>query len=158
MLPVLRDRPYLVFCLLYAVATTQFAILEVAVPLWVVQETSAPTWVIAAVFFLNTAVVAVFQVSASRGTEEVEPAAVALRTSGWLVLAACVVFAASAGPGPVVAVVLLLVGASIHVVGEMRQSAGGWGSPSGWLRTRCRGSTKGCSARAWPRPTRSARC
>ena len=103
-LPVLRDRPYVAFCLLYAVATTQFAILEVAVPLWVVQETSAPTWVIAAVFFLNTAVVAIFQVSASRGTEEVEPAALALRTSGWLVLAACVVFALSAGPGPVVAV------------------------------------------------------
>jgi MFS family permease len=126
-LPVLRDRPYVAFCLLYAVATTQFAILEVAVPLWVVQDTSAPTWVIAAVFFLNTAVVAVFQVSASRGTEEVEPAARVLRTSGWLVLAACVVFAASGGPGPVLAVVLLLVGASIHVLGEMRQSAGGWG-------------------------------
>ena len=44
-----------------------------------------------------------------------------------MVLAACVVFAASARPGPVIAVALLLLGALIHVVGEMRQSAGGWG-------------------------------
>ncbi len=126
-LPVLRDKPYVAFCLLFAVASVQFTLLEVAVPLWVVTETSAPTWSIAAVMFLNTAVVAVFQVPASRGTEEVGAAAVALRTSGWVVLAACAVFAASAGPGPVLAVVLLLFGALIHVVGEMRQSAGGWG-------------------------------
>ena len=142
-LPVFRDRPYLAFCVLYGIATIQFGILEVAVPLWVVQDTLAPTWTIAAVLFLNTAIVAVFQVRASRGTEEVTPAAAAVRTSGWIVLAACAIFAAASGRGAVAATLILLLGALVHVVGEMRQSAGGWGVAFGLAPDHLQGQYQG---------------
>lgn len=142
-LPVFRDRPYLAFCVLYGVASIQFGILEVAVPLWVVQDTLAPTWTIAAVLFLNTAIVAAFQVRASRGTEEVAPAAVAVRTSGWIVLVACAIFAAASGRGAVAATVILLLGALVHVVGEMRQSAGGWGVAFGLAPDHLQGQYQG---------------
>ncbi|MDX6347368.1 MAG: hypothetical protein QOF84_2158 [Streptomyces sp.] len=64
---------------------------------------------------------------AARRVTGLETAARAVRRSGAVLLASCVVFAMSgAGMAGWVAGVVLLAGASLQVVGEMMQSAGSW--------------------------------
>lgn len=123
----LRDRPYVALTVLNGVLSLHYGLINVVVPLWVVSRTSAPAWVVAAMLLLNATTVALFQVRASRGSEEVAGGARMQRISSFLLLGACVLYALSAGPpSPGVAVAVLLAGAAIHVLGEMQQAAGGW--------------------------------
>jgi hypothetical protein len=93
----------------------------VALPLWIAHRTDAPAWLVGALMVLNTVLVVLGQVRASRGSETVPGAAAAIRRSGWLLLVACLVFAVS---GHVVA---LVVGVIVLTVAEMLHSAGSWG-------------------------------
>ncbi|WP_373283237.1 hypothetical protein [Streptomyces prunicolor] len=79
-----------------------------------------------ALFVLNTGAVMVFQVRTARGITGLASATRAVRRSGWIMLAACAVFALSAGASPWVAVGALVVGAVLQVAAEMGQSAGSW--------------------------------
>jgi MFS family permease len=65
-------------------------------------------------------------VRATRGVATVAAGAGALRRAGLVLAVACLVFAASGAVPAAWAVVLLLAGALVHVVGELLQSAGGW--------------------------------
>jgi MFS family permease len=125
-LAVLRDRPYVAVAAVHAVLALQFGLLDVVLPLWVTRHTEAPTWVVAAVLVLNTVTVVALQVRASRGVATVGQGAGALRRAGLVLAIACAVFAVSGSVPAGWAVVLLLVGALVHVVGELLQSAGGW--------------------------------
>ena len=62
----LRDRPYLVVTVLDGVMAIQYRVLTAAVPLWLVSSTRAPPWSISAVMLVNTAIVVLFQVRASK--------------------------------------------------------------------------------------------
>jgi Major Facilitator Superfamily len=126
-LKALRDSPFLTFVALDGLMTVHGSILEVAIPLWITTHTGAPTWVAAACFILNTAMVVLLQVRTSRGTETVPGSVRATRSAGLLVAASCVVFAVSSGHSAVPATALLLLAAFVHVLGELRHSAAGWG-------------------------------
>lgn len=126
-LTALRDRPYLTFVALDGVMAVHTSILEVAIPLWITTHTGAPTWVTAACFILNTAMVVLLQVRTSRGTETIPGSIRATRSAGLLVAGSCVVFAASSGRSAVPATILLLAAVFVHVLGELRHSAAGWG-------------------------------
>ncbi|WP_420823294.1 hypothetical protein [Streptomyces fulvoviolaceus] len=89
-------------------------------------RTEAPTWLVSALFVLNTGAVMLFQVRMARGVTGLASATRAVRRSGWVMLAACAVFALSAGASPWVAVGALVAGAVLQVVAEMGQSAGSW--------------------------------
>lgn len=80
----LRDRPYLAVTVLNALLTLQFAVLTVGIPLWVVRETDAPHAVVGATMLLNTVLVVLFQVRATRYTRNLRQAARACRLAGWL--------------------------------------------------------------------------
>jgi MFS family permease len=124
--PVLRDLRYLTFCVLNGLLMTYGAILTVGLPLWIVRHTHAPAWTVAAAFLLNTLLVVVLQVRASHGTGTVRGAARAVRRSGALLLAACLVLASTrALPAPA-AVIVLGAGSVLLTLGEMLQQAGGW--------------------------------
>lgn len=126
-LAVLRDKPYALISLLNMVMLLRMPIISLAIPLWVVQQTQAPEWMVAALMVLNTVAVMAFQVRVSRPVTDLLSASAIVRKSGWILLAACAVFALSGVGVPVwPAVVLLLVGASLLVAGEMMQSAGAW--------------------------------
>lgn len=125
-LAVLRDRPFVVVAAVHSLLALHFALLDVALPLWVVQRTEAPTWVVAVLLLVNTVTVVALQVRATRGIATPGEGAVALRQSGLVLAAACVVFALSGSVDTTLAVVLLVAGALVHVVGELLQSAGGW--------------------------------
>jgi MFS family permease len=125
-LAVLRDRPFVAVTAVHAVLALHFAMLEVALPLWIVRRTEAPKWVVAVVLVVNTVTVVALQVRATRGIATPAQGARALRRAGLVLMAACGVFALSGGVPARAAVALLLLGALVHVSGELLQSAGGW--------------------------------
>ncbi|MDX3454190.1 MFS transporter [Streptomyces sp. ME02-8801-2C] len=125
-LSVLRDRPYVVVTLLNTVLLLRMPLLSLGIPLWITERTDAPAWVVSALFVLNTGAVMVFQVRMARGVSGIASATRAVRRSGWVMLAACAVFALSAGLSPWGAVGVLVAGAVLQVVAEMGQSAGSW--------------------------------
>jgi hypothetical protein len=124
--PVLRDLRYLTVCVLNGLLMTYGAILTVGLPLWIVRRTHAPPWTAAGTFLVSTLLVVTLQVRASRGTDTVPGAAKAVRRSGVLLLAACLVLASTrALPAPA-AIVVLGGGAALLTLGEVLQQAGGW--------------------------------
>lgn len=120
---VLRDRRYLLVSALNGLLMCYFAVLTVALPLWIVR-TGAPRWSVGAFIVLNTVLVVLLQVRASRGAETVTGAAAAVRRAGWALLAACLVFAAS---GLVAPLALIAVGVVTLTAAELWHSAGAWG-------------------------------
>lgn len=126
-LMALRDRPYLAVTALNGLLAVHYGMLEIAVPLWIVTRTEAPRWTVALVFLVNTVSVVLFQVRASRGTENLDAAARASRRSGVLLAGSCLLFAAAAGRSSAVAVAVLVVAALVQVGGELLQAAGSWG-------------------------------
>ncbi|WLW53769.1 MFS transporter [Streptomyces sp. YU58] len=123
---VVRDRPYVLLTLLNTVLLLRMPLLSLGLPLWIAERTDAPTWLVSVLFVLNTGAVMLFQVRMARGIDGRASATRAVRRSGWVMLAACAVFALSAGASPWVAVAVLTVGAVLQVIAEMGQSAGSW--------------------------------
>lgn len=130
-LAVLRDRPYVVVTLLSGIVAMHFVVMELAIPLWIAARTDAPTSMVAVLLVLNTVVVALFQVRLARGADDVMSSARAMVVGCAWIAAGFVVISFSSGAGAAVAVVLLLVGAAVHVVGEMISSGGQWGISMG---------------------------
>lgn len=123
-----RDKPYVALSFLNAVMSMHYMILDIVLPLWVIHYTDAPKVIVAIVFVINTVVVALFQVRASKGTDDVLPAAHAIRTSGFILAASCVLYASSGlTRSGLVAALVLALGGFVHVIGELRQAAGSWG-------------------------------
>jgi hypothetical protein len=122
----LRDRPYLLLTALDGVLAIQFKVLTVALPLWLVAATSAPPWLISGTMLVNTIIVILFQVRASRGINSPAAGARAYRRSGLFFLVACVVISFAAGVPAWAAVTLLLVAVVIHTLGELWHAGGGF--------------------------------
>ncbi|MFF1547922.1 MFS transporter [Streptomyces sp. NPDC058291] len=125
-LGVLRDRPYALVALLNTVLLLRMPLLSLVLPLWITERTGAPVWLVSALFVLNTAAVTVFQVRAARSVSGLESATRAVRRAGWVMCAACAVFALSAGASPWVATGVLVLGSVLQAAAEMGQSAGSW--------------------------------
>jgi MFS family permease len=123
---VLRDRPFAAFALVNALLMMNDSLLTVVLPIWIAQRTNAPVAVYSAIVILNTIMVVLFQVRASRGASDAAGGALALRRAGILLAACCALFALAAGQPPWVAAAILLAGAAVHVLGELLYSAGSW--------------------------------
>ncbi|MGK5738953.1 MFS transporter [Micromonospora sp. URMC 103] len=139
----LRDRPFLAFTVLDGLMSMHFGLLNIALPLWIAGHTSAPHWLISACMLVNTVMVVLFQVRASRGTEDLAGAGRAARRAGAVIAVACALFAASGGVPALVAVPLLLAGALVHVVGELWHAAAGWGISFGLAPAHAQGQYQG---------------
>ncbi|MBU8859435.1 MULTISPECIES: MFS transporter [unclassified Micromonospora] len=139
----LRDRPFLAFTVLDGLMSMHFSLINIALPLWIAGHTTAPKWLISACLLVNTVVVILFQVRASRGTEDLACAGRAARRAGGLLAVACVLFAAGGGVSVAVAVPLLLAGALVHVVGELWHAAAGWGISFGLAPAHAHGQYQG---------------
>ncbi|PWU43722.1 MFS transporter [Micromonospora globispora] len=139
----LRDRPFLAFTVLDGLMSMHFGLLNIALPLWIADHTAAPHWLISACMLVNTVIVVLFQVRASRGTEELAGAGRAARRAGAVIAVACVVFAASGGVSTPAAVTLLLAGSFVHVIGELWHAAAGWGISFGLAPAHAQGQYQG---------------
>jgi MFS family permease len=122
----LADGPYLAVTALCAVQAVQFGLLDVGVPLWIVQHTAAPAALVSAIMITNTAMVVLFQVRATRGTEDVRRALARGRWAGLILCLACLVYGLAHGLPAVAAALVLLVAGVVQTVGELLSSAIGW--------------------------------
>ncbi|MFI6053216.1 MFS transporter [Streptomyces violascens] len=122
----LRDRPYLALTLLDGVMAIQFKVLTVAIPLWLVAATAAPHWLISGTMLLNTVIVIVFQVRASRDVDTPATGALAYRRSGVAFLVSCALISLSAGIPAWAAATLLLSAVVVHTIGELWHAAAGF--------------------------------
>jgi MFS family permease len=122
-----RDPTYLAVASLNAVIAMQFGLQSVGVPLWIAGHTEAPTVMISVLLIVNTILVALLQVRAARGTEDVRVAGRTVRRAGGVLAAACLLYAAAGSLGSVAAVLVLLVAEVIATFGEIWAEAGAWG-------------------------------
>jgi MFS family permease len=122
----LTDLPYLLITLLNGLLSLQFGLLEIGLPLWVVRSTHAPRLTVSAFLVLNTAMVVVLQVRASRGTEDPQRAARICRRAGLLLAVACAAYGYAQGMPALPAVAMLLFGAVAQTIAELLSSAAGW--------------------------------
>ncbi|MFB8236596.1 MFS transporter [Kitasatospora purpeofusca] len=124
---VLADRRYAVVTLVNTVLLLRMPLLSLVIPLWIADRAPQLGWLGSALFVLNTVGVTLFQVRTARAVTGLPSAARAVRQAGAVLLASCAVFALSAAPVPVWATAALLVGGAVlQVLGEMKQSAGSW--------------------------------
>ncbi|WP_350275056.1 MFS transporter [Kribbella sp. HUAS MG21] len=123
----LRDRTYVTSTVLNALLAMHFGLTSVGLPLWVADHTEAPTVVVSALLLVNTVYVALFQVRASRGTQDLRKAGRSVHQAGLLLLIACLLFPVAGYLGAVAATVVLLLGALASSAAETRGEAGSWG-------------------------------
>lgn len=122
----LRDRRYVASVAANSVIAIQFGVLTVGIPLWV-ASTAAPPVIVSALLVVNTVLVALLQVRASRGTHDVHRAGIAVRRGSVLLAIACVLYAAAGYGNLVAACTLLVLAAVAHSLAETLAEAGAWG-------------------------------
>ena len=123
----LRDRTYVTSTVLNALLAIHFALTSVGIPLWVADHTDAPTIVVSALLLVNTAYVALFQVRASRGTQNLRTAGRSVRRAGLLLFTACLLFALAGHLSTAAAIAVLFLAALASSAAETQGEAGGWG-------------------------------
>lgn len=130
-LAVLRDWPYVVIAAITGLFSLHFFVMELGLALYVSAHTAAPTVMVAVLLVINTAAVALFQVRMSRRADSVEAGAKALvRGALWIAAGFAIVGLAARG-STWLAIVFLVAGSLVHVVGEMIGSGGQWGLQMG---------------------------
>jgi MFS family permease len=123
----LRDYPFLAVTVLSGLMSMHASVLTVAVPLWIIRHTSAPRALIAALLLVNTVLTILLQVPLARGAQTEPGAARMLRRAGLVVALSCLLYPLSALHPTGLAIAILLVASAVLTVGELWQSAGGWG-------------------------------
>ncbi|WP_305788031.1 MFS transporter [Symbioplanes lichenis] len=122
----LRDKPYLLLTLLDGVMSLQYRVLTAALPLWLLTRTEVPKWTVAAAMLINTGVVVSLQVTLGRRVDSPKAGAVAFRRAGLAFLVSCGLISALAEVPAWAGVLLLVTGVTVHTLGEIWQSAGGF--------------------------------
>ncbi len=102
-------------------------VLTVALPLWVAQRTDAPRTLVSVLLVVNTVLTVLLQVPLSRGADGLVGGVRTIRRSGVALALACVLLGLASGRSSGWAAGLLVAGAVVLTVGELWQSAGGWG-------------------------------
>jgi hypothetical protein len=120
----LRDKHYLALTLSAAVASLQYEVPIVVLPLWVTLHTHAPRWSAAVLFLIAALLVAALQVPATRSIDGARSAARMVLRSGPVFLVAWALIALSSGASAGVALTLLVVAIVIHSLAEVWQAGG----------------------------------
>lgn len=119
----LKDAPYVVVTALDGIMSIQYQVLIFALPLWIVGHTSAPRWFVGVSVLVNTLMVVVLQVRASRGIDTNTGATRALRRAGVAFLLGMSLIATTHTLPGWVAGVVMMVGVGIHTIGELWHAA-----------------------------------
>jgi hypothetical protein len=122
----LRDTRYLTIAALNGIITMQFGLLTVGMPLWVTQHTHAPAATVGLLLVVNTVIVALYQVRATRLVRDVPAAGRAVLLASLLLLLACLMYAAAAHFTAAMAVGVLVLAVLAHSAGEILSEAGSW--------------------------------
>ena len=123
---VVRDRVYIGLAVLNVVVALHDSLLLVAMPLWILTRTSAPLALTGLLFTLNTVLVVLLQVRATRSITAQAGISRSYRTAAISFTVACAGFALAAGAPPVAAIALLVIALAALTVGELENTAGEW--------------------------------
>ncbi|MFJ8205547.1 MFS transporter [Micromonospora chalcea] len=126
-LAVLRDRPFMTVALLSGLLTAHQTLYLTVMPLWILTHTGAPKTIIAGLVLLNTVLIVLFQVRASRGADDAPGAARASRRGAVLIALFCLVLPISGATRGALTVVALVAAATLLILAELIESAGAWG-------------------------------
>ncbi|MGR6320609.1 MFS transporter [Micromonospora soli] len=119
-----KDRGYLAVTVLDGIMSIHHQVLLFALPLWIVRHTDAPRWLVGAAALVNTALVVLLQVRASRGVDGNVAAGKALRRSGMAFFIGMAAMAAAAGLPSWLALAGIVMGIVVHTIGELWHTAG----------------------------------
>lgn len=122
-----RDPRYLMLAASNGVLFLHTVVLSVGLPLWIATRTQAPAAVVGGVVALNTALAITLGVRLSRGGDGLRAGAARHNRSGWCLAACCALVALSGELGSAGATVVLVAATVTLTLGELWQSAGGWG-------------------------------
>jgi MFS family permease len=123
---VLRDKRYVALATLDAVVLLHTTTFTIGLPLWVSEHTEAPTAVVAALFTLNTVLIVVFQVLATKGVTGLRDVPPVYIRAAAAFLVATGLYLVAGHAGPWVSTALLVVGAGLHTATELWGSVGEW--------------------------------
>jgi MFS family permease len=119
----MRDRGFLAVTVLSGVLLIQHPVLTFAVPIWIVQHTEASRSVVAAMVIINTVMVALLQLRATRGIDDVTTAGKAVRIAAFGFLLAFILFGWASAFSGVATTTILIVGIFVFTLAELRYSA-----------------------------------
>jgi len=119
----LRDRPYLTATVFNSLMSVHFVVPTVLLPLWIADDTHAPRSIVSGAFILNTVLVVVLQVRASRGVDDHRSAARRMLWAGFAIAGGLALLASASGPPSGVAVALVLAGIVVYTLGELWHAA-----------------------------------
>ncbi|GLY19809.1 MFS transporter [Kineosporia sp. NBRC 101677] len=122
----LRDRRYLAVTALNGVIHVQFEVLTLGLPLWVAGHTEAPEALIGGLIVLNTVVVTMLQVPATRWVTDVDRAGRTVFGATGMLALACVLYPVAGALGALTATAVLVAAVVVHSLGEVLSEAGGW--------------------------------
>jgi MFS family permease len=122
----LRDLRYVGVGLLAGVMGVRDSVLTMALPLWLIGTVHGPRPLAAILLFVNTAMVILLQVRASRGAESARGAAAVVRRGGVALAVSCVVIGAAPNLAGGWAVAVVLGAIVCFTFGEMWTAAGSW--------------------------------
>ncbi|MEV6425745.1 MFS transporter [Streptomyces sp. NPDC051662] len=143
---VLKDLPYMVVTALDSLLSLQGHVLVFALPLWIVGHSQTPPWLIGACGVVNTLMVVVFQVRASRGVVDNASAGRGAARSGVAFLLGMAAIAAAAGMPGWLASVLIVTGVVVHTVGELWHAAASFELSFGLAPAQAQGQYSGLHA------------
>ncbi|WP_245718698.1 MFS transporter [Micromonospora rhizosphaerae] len=121
---VLKDRGYVAITVLDGIMSIHHQVLLFALPLWIVGHTGAPRWLVGAAALVNTVLVVLLQVRASRTVNDSASAGKAMRRSGVAFFVGMAAIAAAAGLPSWLALIGIVVGIFVHTIGELWHTAG----------------------------------
>ncbi|MEV3928794.1 MFS transporter [Streptomyces sp. NPDC053728] len=140
----LRDRPFLAVVGASSLLALHSAVLLVGIPLWIVRGTSLPHGIVPLIMGVNTVLVVLFQVAASRGSDTLDGAVTAARRAGLVSALACVALAVGGGGlGNVATGAVVLCAVLLLTLAELWQSASGFGLGFGLAPEHARGEYLG---------------
>ncbi|GAA4840810.1 MFS transporter [Actinomycetospora corticicola] len=124
-LAALRNPHFAAVTAVYGLLTLPALMLSIGLPLWIVARTDAPGWSVGLVQVLNTLLVVLLQVRASRGTERFRRARLLVLGSGVVAALGALLVPVGARPaGAVTAVVVVIVAVLLLTASEIGATAG----------------------------------
>ncbi|PYC74532.1 MFS transporter [Streptomyces tateyamensis] len=140
---VLRDRPFLCFAAVSGLMGLQYPLVSLVLPIWIASHTQAPRWTVAAVAVVNSGVCVLLQARIGGRIETPAHGGAALRKAGLLFLLSCPLLALTARAQAWPAAVLLAVAITLHSLGEIYESSGGFALGFGLAPDRAQGEYQG---------------
>ncbi|WP_410589376.1 MFS transporter [Amycolatopsis sp. lyj-23] len=124
-LAALRDPKFASITVIYAFLSIPSLLLQVGLPLWIVQRTHAPSWSVGLIQVVNTILVVLLQIAASRGSERYARARSLVAVGALLAAVATALIPALAWPAAATgAVAVLLAVVLLFTISEIATTSG----------------------------------